>query len=148
MLLDSLCPCKSKRLFQQCCYPFLEGTQHPETPEKLMRSRYTAYATGNIDYIESTMKEEALHGFSKEEALSWTKEIQFTDLEILSTGNSSVEFKAYYQHNGEQQVIHEDSLFRRVDGRWFYVGQKTKKIKRNDACLCGSGKKYKRCCGA
>ena len=28
------------------------------------------------------------------------------------------------------------------------ISQINKKVKRNEPCPCGSGKKYKRCCGA
>jgi len=46
------CPCCSNRSFSECCEPFLVGKKIPGTPEELMRSRYSAYATGLVDYIE------------------------------------------------------------------------------------------------
>ena len=50
------CPCGSGKPLSACCGPYLEGKEDPPTPEALMRSRYTAYTQGNLDYIEKTMK--------------------------------------------------------------------------------------------
>jgi SEC-C motif-containing protein len=67
-----------------------------------------------------------------------------------------VEFIAYYRpknDNNQRLSLHELSSFRQDDGRWYYVDgitptQKPKKTGRNDACPCGSGKKFKKCCDA
>ena len=48
------CSCGSGRDYVTCCQPYVEGRAHPETPEALMRSRYTAYTMADIDYIEKT----------------------------------------------------------------------------------------------
>lgn len=48
------CPCGSRKVFSQCCQPFHEGKALPPTAEALMRSRYSAYATKNVDYIVDT----------------------------------------------------------------------------------------------
>lgn len=47
------CPCGSRKLFSQCCEPFHKGAL-PPTAEALMRSRYSAYANKNVDYIVET----------------------------------------------------------------------------------------------
>ena len=47
------CPCCSQREFESCCAPFLNGEASAPTAETLMRSRYTAYVRGNIDYIRN-----------------------------------------------------------------------------------------------
>ena len=45
------CPCGNPMPFEACCRPLLQGDRAPETAEALMRSRYSAYATGEVDYI-------------------------------------------------------------------------------------------------
>jgi len=46
--------CQEK--YKDCCYPFLIGASKPETPEQLMRSRYSAFCTKNIEYLFSTCR--------------------------------------------------------------------------------------------
>ena len=48
-----VCPCCSGIQYEQCCRPWHEGGA-PPTALALMRSRYAAYALGNIDYILAT----------------------------------------------------------------------------------------------
>ena len=69
-----------------------------------------------------------------------------------SDGEGFVEFKAYSQHNGIEQVMHERSRFLKEEGLWYYVDghfpeEAAQKVGRNDPCFCGSGKKFKKCCG-
>jgi len=68
-----------------------------------------------------------------------------------------VEFKAYYLEDGEEHVMNEISSFTKINNRWFYLDGVVKSIGRvgletnqgkNAPCSCGSGKKFKRCCGA
>ena len=66
----------------------------------------------------------------------------------MAEHEGTVEFKARYEQDGHMHHISENSLFRRIRGRWFYVDTvKSQKLGRNDPCHCGSGKKYKKCCG-
>ena len=69
----------------------------------------------------------------------------------------SVEFVARFRLRGEQRAHHELASFRRERGRWVCAGgemnpkgppRQVAKVGRNDPCPCGSGKKYKKCCGA
>lgn len=64
------CPCKSGKRYADCCEPFITRINLPETPEQLMRSRYTAYSQANIDYIMGTMKGEASVRLSVEYAIN------------------------------------------------------------------------------
>ena len=57
------CPCGSKKNYADCCQPFIELKKIPETPEQLMRSRYTAYTQANMDYIVRTMRGKAAADF-------------------------------------------------------------------------------------
>jgi len=146
------CPCGSKKKFEKCCRVYIEGKKTPPTPEALMRSRYTAYTTANIDYIEQTMAGVAANEFDKERSKLWAeeadwKELKIVDTHIIDSNTGVVEFIAYYSIQDKPYHIHEISKFHCEDGHWFYVEGEQPKPGRNDPCICGGGKKYKRCCG-
>ncbi|HSV29430.1 MAG TPA: YchJ family metal-binding protein, partial [Candidatus Omnitrophota bacterium] len=69
----------------------------------------------------------------------------------------SVEYVARFKIRGQAHAHHELATFRKEDGRWLYVDgevnpktapRQVAKVGRNDPCPCGSGQKYKKCCGA
>jgi SEC-C motif-containing protein len=124
-----------------------------------MRSRYAAYVRKDIDYIANTTAPESQDDFDQESAASWAERSTFLGLEIVAVerGEPSddagvVEFVATYQSNGRIAEHRERSVFRKTrDGRWLFVRgapPELAKVGRNDPCPCGSGKKYKKCCGA
>jgi SEC-C motif-containing protein len=125
-----LCPCKSKKNYAECCEPFITKNALPDTPEKLMRSRYTAYAQANIGYIADTMKnntwsEEELGG-TKE----WAQSITWVKLKVIKSYMDTpekgfVEFKAYYRYKKQMHVMHEFSEFILEGNQWFYMGAKS-----------------------
>ena len=157
------CHCGSDRSFGECCEPFLNGVAKAPTAEALMRARYSAYATANIDFIERTVHSSVKADFNRESARKWAEESQWHGLEILQvTGGQeqdpegSVEFIATYSQKDETVKHHELSAFRKEAGDWTFVDGRIlhqpfrrdqPKIGRNDLCPCGSGKKYKKCCG-
>lgn len=154
----TLCPCGSKKSYDLCCGPFLEKKQIPTTPEELMRSRYTAFVKGDVDYIFDTMRGKAREGFSKEETRRWAQSVKWLNLTILNAPSVKqgeitgwVELIASFKENDIPSQIHEMSQFHLIDGRWYYVsGQypdKRPQSGRNAPCSCGSGKKFKSCCG-
>lgn len=124
-----------------------------------MRSRYTAYTQANMDYIANTMKSPAADHFNASEAKEWAQQVEWNKLEVVRSsisGNKGfVEFLAQFTENGNQQILHERSEFHKINDKWFYVdGERTplpvrklQQVGRNDACPCGSDKKYKKCCG-
>lgn len=154
------CPCQSGRLFDACCGPLLSGQSPAATPEALMRSRYTAFARGEMDYLRNSLVPEHREEFSAAETLRWNKDTVWLGLDILETATEDdrgmVLFRCSYRHKGVTQDLTERSRFERRDGRWLYLDgeheQETKrnagpKVGRNDPCPCGSGKKFKKCCG-
>lgn len=175
----SSCPCGNSINFEDCCEPFIKGTKLPETAEQLMRSRYSAYVRGEIEYLKSTLAPESRKDFDTEATRKWSKEAKWKKLAILSThkGTASdtkgtVEFCAYYAYDGQDLQLHEVSKFRKEkEGQWLFVDgdahthpadenveeahakpetfvRTQAKVGRNDPCSCGSGKKFKKCCGA
>lgn len=157
--MNDNCLCGSGAPYEHCCQPYHEGSRIPETAERLMRSRFTAYARHDAAYListwDSTGRPQTID-FSKERAV-WTR------LEIIACKKGGkndakglVEFKAFYELDGEQQVMHELSRFKKSGGRWYYLDGLVKSIGKpnvstdqgkNAPCPCGSGKKFKRCCG-
>lgn len=153
MDLSKNCPCGNSQPYTACCGLYIEGTQYPKTPEQLMRSRYTAFTQGNADYIEHTMRENALKNFDPKKLTAWALSVQWDRLEVIAaspvnetTQIGFVQFVAHYYENNAAQTIAELSEFKKIDSRWYYTN--TAKWDRNDPCFCGSGKKYKKCCGA
>ncbi len=92
-----------------------------------MKSRYSAYATHQADYLLSTTHSSQSKYYSKEEILNWATANQWQKLEIISATENTVEFKAYFlDENRAKQVHHEFSTFKQENGSWFYVDGKFK----------------------
>lgn len=152
------CPCQSGLAFEDCCGPILAGRPAP-TALALMRSRYTAYTRGDVAYLARTLAPEHRAGFDMADVSAGMRETQWLGLEILDTKDGGaaddtgiVEFAARFKAQGRLQMLQERSRFRReADGNWVYVDGETAlrpvKVGRNDPCPCGSGKKFKQCCG-
>jgi SEC-C motif-containing protein len=92
---------------------------HAPTPEALMRSRYSAYAIGLIDYLLATWHPSTAPG---ELVLSPVKWINLEVRNAQEAGDAGVvEFVARCRVNGRAQRLHEISNFVRMDGRWYYI---------------------------
>lgn len=124
------CPCLSGKIFSECCQPLILGQTTAKTPEELMRSRYSAFATQNMDYVFETTDPQIRSQADHQANVEWAKTALFTKLEILSSsqdGNKgSVEFIAHYEVNGEKSIHHEFSKFRKQSGLWFFRDGKVK----------------------
>jgi len=146
--MSQLCPCKSTLQFDKCCKPIITGETDAKTAEQLMRSRYSAYATQVVDYL---LDSSCSVNDSKDDIETFSKSAYFQHLEIVSTSENSVEFKAYFILEGKQQLLHEQSTFeQKENGSWCYkegtIYPEEFSQGRNEKCICGSGKKFKQCC--
>ena len=144
------CKCGSNLIYKECCGVFHQGKRQPETALELMRSRYMAYVLGDGAYLVHTSASANRYQLNAAHIEDDAKKIQWLKLEIIDVSREDmVEFKAYYRENGSVQLLHEKSIFIKEEGQWVYdTGQIFEtKIGRNASCSCGSGKKYKRCCG-
>ena len=115
------CPCGSGKDYSKCCGPYIEEEASPPTPESLMRSRYTAYTQNNLDYIEKTMRGEALERFDRKggTGVEWIKlDVLFSEEE---GDGGTVQFIARFRHQGEERLLHEISSFQKVNGKWYYT---------------------------
>ncbi len=155
--LSMPCPCGSGKLIAECCAPYLQGQSAAPTAEKLMRSRYSAYCTKNIDYLINTHHPTRREPNSRRMITATANSVIWVGLTVLETqaGQAEdktgvVEFVAVYQENGRVAQLHERSRFLQEQGRWFYLdGDILPPLlpKRNDPCWCNSGKKFKQCHG-
>ncbi|AWG22399.1 preprotein translocase subunit SecA [Flavobacterium faecale] len=117
-----LCYCCSGAAFSNCCEPILEGRQLAIVPEQLMRSRYTAFAIQNADYLVATTHISTRKHHNKEDILDWSKANQWIKLSVLEAVDNKVRFKAYYKdENGIDHVHHEYSTFKQEGEQWYYV---------------------------
>jgi SEC-C motif-containing protein len=127
-MTTNFCPCNSDKLFKSCCEPLLLGKMLAKTPAQLMRSRYSAYALGGHGaYLLETWLPSAAAGLDSV-SLS-VRSIDWVRLSIVSKSQQGesgfVEFKAVYRDEfGESAVHHEKSVFSRINGCWFYAGEK------------------------
>lgn len=166
---NSLCCCGSTKSFKICCAPFLSGAAAADTPETLMRSRYAAFVHKNADYLIATMdpaRRSPDDRASLEQSFETTRWLGLVVLktELVSADAGRVEYVAFYEarqgapsgqdheqvHEQLNEQLHERSDFIRRDNVWFYNGGEILppvKWGRNQACWCGSGKKFKKCHG-
>ena len=125
------CPCASGKPYGECCGPIIGGERKAATASELMRARYSAYAVGDVKFLYNSSGPEVQAEFDEKTTREWAN-------------------KQACEHR-------ERSYFKRIDGDWRFIdGQidtgepwhrEEPKVGRNDPCPCGSGKKYKKCCG-
>ncbi len=158
------CPCTSGKIYGDCCQPFLDGKQKAKTAEDLLRSRYSAFVVGKVDYIINTHHTKTQDQVDRKEIETWSKSSTWEGLKILQkeAGEAKDEmgtiiFHAQYTAEGKKQDHYEKSFFEKEKGEWKFLdaqGIQTgpyvraePKVGRNDPCSCGSGKKFKKCHG-
>ena len=117
------CPCGSSRPLDECCGPIITRERPALTATDLMRSRYTAYATGERDYL--------VHSWSPAACppdLTLDPGIRWTGLEIVDSDRGGaldaegiVEFVARFIGTEGPGEVRERSRFGRIDSRWVYL---------------------------
>jgi SEC-C motif-containing protein len=170
------CPCGSNNTYSNCCEPIITGKALADSAEKLMRARYTAFAKSEINFLKDTLAPESRSDFDIMATKKWAKDSEWLGLKIIKTEKGTakdskgmVEFIATYKQKGKAFDHHEVSQFRKDEqGHWLFIEgdghthnagedphkpkpqtvvRENPKVGRNDPCPCGSGKKYKKCCG-
>ncbi|HTF11137.1 MAG TPA: YchJ family metal-binding protein [Asanoa sp.] len=118
------CPCGSGLDYDECCGPLHRGADAAPTAERLMRSRFSAFALGEVGYLLRTW-----HSTTRPESLDLDPAQRWTRLEVLDTAKGGpsdptgiVEFRAVYRQAGRTDALHERSRFVHEDGVWVYVG--------------------------
>ena len=156
------CPCGSSAAYTDCCQPIISGERSAETVEQLMRARYSAYTNAEIDFLFNTTHPDHRKGYDHTGTKEWAENSEWLGLEVISTSQGGpddtvgeVEFIARFREKESPNEHHELGHFRQENGRWYFTnGTMVKpkpvissKIGRNAPCTCGSGLKYKKCCG-
>ncbi len=167
------CPCGSVFPYTDCCAPLIRGVSFADTAEDLMRSRYTAFTQQNWLYLRDTCHPDDRPELKELESGGG---VRWRRLEILESrgggrndSEGTVRFQAFFEKDGAEKVLRENSKFLKEGGRWYYSRKHSSveperkeapaaasgkpfvreqaKVGRNDPCPCGSGKKFKKCCG-
>lgn len=125
-----------------------------------MRSRFTAHVVRDYRHLHRTYLPTSRQPYREETDaanITWTRLVVHAHEAGLKPDTAFVDFSAYYQDGDAEQALQEKAEFVRQDGRWLYtravrtgpppIKSSHPKVGRNDPCPCGSGKKYKHCCG-
>lgn len=158
----NICPCGSGVPYSECCEPIISGVRSAETAEQLMRARYSAYVTVAVDFLFETTHPAYRKGYDHAGTKSWAEKSEWMGLEIIGSRlggpndtEGEMEFVARFREQGNLHTHHERGQFKRENGTWYFTeGVLVKprpiisvKVGRNEPCTCGSGLKYKKCCG-
>lgn len=122
------CPCSPDKLLAQCCGPYHQGVKAPDAPS-LMRSRYSAFALGLVDYIRATTHPAQQDSLDMADITAWSQTSQWLGLQIhhhqplrTQPPQHLVDFTAHWQDAAGQRHQHqEQSIFVRIKGRWYFV---------------------------
>ena len=168
-------PVSSALTYSNCCQPYhdnfyQDGTDNSEgaraeSAERLMRTRYSAFVLVKADYIVATTVPAQQALLNIEAIESWAKQTDWAGLEIvrhtpkLGKRHAQVEFKAYFNTldgtEQKQQAHQELSAFVKIvdkptnkNARWYFLDPTVAMtVSQKQPCICGSGEKFKRCCG-
>lgn len=138
------CPCTSGQRYDECCRPLHRG-EAAATAVRLMRSRFSAFAIGDVDYLDATQHPEHVDQARPREerrrSLSaFCRSARFPGLQIVDSleapraapdgdgdgdgdgqGDAFVLFVARVFVGGRDQRFMECSRFRRHEGAWRYL---------------------------
>ncbi len=155
MITDQIaCPCCSGKKYGSCCQSVHMQHSLADTPEKLMRSRYSAFVLNDTVHLLRTWAS----SHRPQTVNTWDPALRWLHLSIDEAPKplplakvSTVTFTATYLQNSHVYTLKEVSNFIKIKGCWFYQEGETElrelTIGRNSNCPCNSGKKFKRCCG-
>ena len=161
----------SPLLYKECCQPYHDGLFDKDfdkldgikadTAERLMRSRYSAFVLVKPEYIVKTTLPAQQNLLDIQAIESWAKETVWAGLQIiahtpkLGKRHAQVEFKAYFKTPEGLHAHHELSAFVKTknkadnDASWYFLDPTVSmSVTQKQPCICGSGEKFKRCCGA
>lgn len=153
--LPSECPCGSQQPYQHCCQPAISGRHPARTAAALMRSRFSAFALAEADYLIATTHPDYRQALNPASMID--PRIRWLRLQIIATRQGTdndhegqVRFIATYIEGEQFCTLEENSNFDRIDSHWYYTDGDTRaqtlKPQRNAPCPCGSALKFKHCC--
>lgn len=147
------CPCGGVA-YEQCCQPLHLGGV-AVSAESLMQSRFSAFSLKNTDYIIATTTPSQQTLLDKQGLAAWADEMNWTRLEVVShiskigKRHAQVKFRAYFRNKDGSEGCHEElSAFVKIGERWYFLDPTVPNaLTGKQPCLCGSGEKFKACCG-
>ncbi|QKE62739.1 YchJ family protein [Aquipseudomonas campi] len=151
--MSHACPCGSGNLLEQCCGHYHAGTPAPSA-ELLMRSRYSAYVLGLVDYLLTTTLPAQQADLDHAAISAWSLGSTWLGLEVESAEllggqpeHAFVTFTArWHDHDGEHSHRERSAFVQRLE-HWYFIDPTVPlKAGRNDPCPCGGGQKFKKCC--
>ena len=126
------CPCGSGIAFNDCCNGIITGPRRAETAEQLMRSRYTAYVVKNVNYLIRTTHPAARADDLEASLRTWMRQVEWLKLHVVAIEQGAatdetgyVEFIAEYLTSTAPGRHHECSVFEKIKGEWFYIGEES-----------------------
>jgi SEC-C motif-containing protein len=156
--LSLSCYCGSGKPFNHCCEPLICGQAFAQSPEQLMRSRYSAYCHHDknphcYSYIKQTYHSSVRTAQQLADIADFAQAVRFIGLKILPAPQllpHQVHFIASYLVGDKLELLDEVSDFALEQGHWMYCSgvlteHQALRIARNDPCPCGSGLKFKKC---
>ncbi len=156
------CPCGSGNEYNACCQPIIIGKKMAATAEQLMRARYAAHVKVEVDFLFNSTHPDHREGYDQEGTRTWAEKSEWRGLEIRNVvqggpgdEEGEVEFIARFRDKEGVRSHHERGQFKRKGKKWLFTEGimvksrplSSSKVGRNDPCTCGSGQKYKKCCG-
>jgi uncharacterized protein YchJ len=139
---SSNCPCGSTKAHEDCCKPSLSAL-YASSPEELIRARYCAYASDNVDYIIATTStkssdylafietpiapQNGLKRWAKSIRSTMINEYFYTRHEIDAVDSSGESIVVTWRHlairksDNVMYPIKETSFLEKIDGKYFYV---------------------------
>ncbi|MGY6647647.1 YchJ family protein [Wenyingzhuangia sp. IMCC45574] len=121
-----VCSCGSKKSYKTCCEVIHKDIHKAATPLDLMKSRYTAYVMGNIEFLMLSHHSSTRPVDEKREIAAWAKSVAWIKLEIIEASSVNKEegfvtFRAYFFEKKLQEEIYETSRFVKENGHWTYI---------------------------
>lgn len=122
------CPCGLPAKYEVCCGRYHLGPETAPTAQTLMRSRYSAFVKNEMTYLQETTwpanrrpVDEEAYRTRAEESIWLGLTVHQTEAGQVSDTRGTVKFTAKFMVDGQIQEQTENSLFRKKNGRWFYV---------------------------
>ena len=152
---SAICPCGSGNLLDGCCGRYHAGQPSPSA-EALMRSRYSAYVLGLVDYLLDTTLPVQKSRLDRASISEWSAQSTWLGLEVESAEllggkpeHAFVTFTARWHDATGEHSHRERSAFVQNQGRWYFIDPTVGlQAGRNDPCPCASGQKFKKCCAS
>lgn len=133
----------------------------PATPRELLDARYHAHVKADVDFILASTHPEMRDKVDQGVIQNWCKQAHWLGYQVeeekIEDTKAFITFLLKYEENQKLVNHYEMAEFRKEEDKWYYydssfpkpktVKREEPKLGRNDPCSCGSGKKFKKCCG-